>query len=90
MLRAMKALSVAAFLLASVALALAPAFSMIYREAYPVEAGKRAALAACAEADGGFDRLIADQRAQCYARQLQAPERPEEVPRSEQLARATL
>jgi hypothetical protein len=87
MLRAMKALSVAAFLLASVALALTPAVSMIYREAYPIEPVKRAALAACAEADRGFDRLIAGQRAQCYARRLQAPETPEAVPPSEQLAR---
>jgi hypothetical protein len=88
MLRAMKALSVAAVLLASVALALAPAVRAIYREAYPVEAAKRAALAACVTADPSFDRLIAGQRAQCYARQLQAPEKPEMVPRSLQIAQS--
>jgi hypothetical protein len=84
----MKALSIAAFLVGAVLLALAPAASTIYREAYPVEPVKRAALAACAGADQGFDRLIAGQRAQCYARQLQAPETPEMVPRSVEIAQS--
>jgi len=84
----MRALSVAGFLVAAALLALLPAVSTIYREAYPAEAARRAALAACAQADPGFDRLIARQRASCYARQLPAPATREAVPRSEELAEA--
>jgi hypothetical protein len=81
----MKGFSVAACLLASVALALAPAVSTIYRQAFPAEPVKRAALAACAQADPGFHRLIAGQRAKCYARQLQAQPPLDMVPRSEEI-----
>jgi hypothetical protein len=84
----MKGLSISAFLLASAGLALVPALSAVYREAYPAEPVKRAALAACAVLDPGFDRLIANARARCYARQLQAPELPVAQPRSEELAYA--
>ena len=82
----MKGLSIAAILLASVALPLAPAVTTIYREAFPAEPAKRAALAACAQADPGFRRLIAEQRAQCYVRQLQAPEMPLPVPQTLEIA----
>ena len=82
----MKGLSIAAVLLASVALPLAPAVTTAYREAFPAEPTKRAALAACAEADPGFHRLIAEQRAQCYVRQLQAPAMPLPVPRTVEIA----
>jgi len=78
----MKSLWVGLFLLASVALALVPAASAVYREAYPSEPAKRAALAACARSDPGFDRLFAADRAKCYARQLQSPAPPGAVPRS--------
>jgi hypothetical protein len=81
----MKCLSVASLLLASVALALAPAITTIYREAFPSELVKRAALTACAQADSGFDRLIAVERAKCYARQLQTVPAPEPVPRSQEI-----
>jgi hypothetical protein len=82
----MKGWSIAGLLLASVALALTPAISTIYREAFPAEPIKRAALAACTQADAGFRRLIADDRAKCYARQLPAPPPPlEMVPRSEEI-----
>jgi hypothetical protein len=82
----MKGLSIAAALFASVTLALTPTIATIYREAFPAEPEKRAALAACAEADPGFRRLIAEQRAQCYARQLLAPEAPLPVPRALEIA----
>jgi hypothetical protein len=82
----MKALSLGACLVGAVLLALTPAASTIYREAYPLEAVKRAALAVCAEVDPSFDRLIAGQRAKCYARQLQAPEMPQPAPRRIELA----
>jgi hypothetical protein len=81
----MKGLSVAASLLAAVALALMPAVSTIYREAFPAEATKRAALAACVQADSGFRRLIAVERAKCYARQWQAPPQFDMVPRREEI-----
>jgi hypothetical protein len=86
----MKGLAIAASLLGSVALALAPAISTICREAFPGEPGKRAALAACAQADPGFHRLIAGDRARCYARHLQAPPPPDPVPRSEEIAGTAL
>jgi len=83
----MKGLSIAAFLIAAILLALAPAASTIYRDAYPVEAAKRAALAACGRDDPGFSRLLAGERARCYARLLQpAPEDSPVVPRREQVA----
>jgi len=84
----MKALSIPAFLIAAIALALVPAVSTIYGEAYPAEAAKRAALAVCAQSDPGFDRFYAGQRAQCYARQLSAPRVAPAVPRREQLVEA--
>jgi len=82
----MKGLSIAAALLVSVALALAPTISTVYREAFPAEPTKRAALAACAQADPGFNRLIAGERAKCYARQLQAPPPLDPVPRRDDIA----
>lgn len=82
----MKGLSIAASLLAAVVLALTPTVSTIYREAFPAEPTKRAALAACAQANPGFRRLIADQRAKCYARQYQTTPPVDPVPRREQLA----
>jgi hypothetical protein len=86
----MKGFAITASLLGSAALALAPAISTICREAFPAEPAKRAALAACAQEDPGFHRLIAGDRARCYARQLQAPAPPDPVPRSEEIARVTL
>jgi hypothetical protein len=83
----MKGLSIAGFIVAAILLALAPAASTIYREAYPDEAEKRAALAACAQDDPGFNRLFAGERARCYARVLQRPPSPTApVPRSVELA----
>jgi hypothetical protein len=84
----MKGLSIAAVLFASVALALAPTVSTVYREAFPAEPAKRAALAACAQVDPGFHRLIAGERAKCYARQLQGPTPPAPVPRRGDIAAA--
>ena len=86
----MKGLAIAASLLGSVVLALTPAISTIYREAFPAEPDKRAALAACAQEDPGFHRLIAGERARCYARQLQAPAAPVPVPRSHEIAGTAL
>jgi len=86
----MRAVSIASFLLASLAVALAPAVMTVYREAFPAEAAKRAALAACARADPGFDRLIASDRAQCYARRLPAAETPQPVPRRGEIASAAM
>lgn len=82
----MKGLSIAAVLLASIALALTPTVNAIYGEAFPAEPARRAALAACAVADPGFHRLIAEERALCYAQQLQAPEMPLPVPRAMEIA----
>ena len=82
----MKGLSIATVLFAAIALALTPTISTIYREAFPAEPTKRAALATCAQADPGFRRLIAEQRAQCYARQLQAPAPPAPVPHRHDIA----
>jgi hypothetical protein len=82
----MKGIAIAAVLLVSVTLAMTPTVSTIYREAFPTEPTKRAALAACAQADPGFRRLIAEQRAQCYARQLQTPPPPDPVPRRDDIA----
>ena len=82
----MKGLAIAASLLGSVVLAFTPAISTIYREAFPDEPTKLAALAACAQADPGFHRLIAGERAKCYAHQLQTPPAPVPVPRREEIA----
>jgi hypothetical protein len=83
----MKALSIGGFAIVAVGLALAPAASTIYREAFPAEATHRAALAACARLDPGFNRLIAAQRAECYAHFLQpAPEKAPTVPRRHEIA----
>jgi hypothetical protein len=84
----MKMLSIASLLLVGIALALSPAIGAIYGAAFPAEPEKRAALAACAQDKPGFDRLLADERAKCYARQLPTPEAPERVPRSEEIAEA--
>jgi hypothetical protein len=83
----MKGVAITISLLGSVVLALTPAVSTIYREAFPTDPTKRAALATCARADPGFHRLIAGDRAQCYARQAPAPPLPDPVPRSEEIAR---
>ncbi len=69
----MKFLAIAAILAAASTLALAPAASMIYAEAYPADGMKRAALDACAAADPLFNRLSAAERAYCYERFLQPP-----------------
>ncbi|HEV2185734.1 MAG TPA: hypothetical protein VGR70_00905 [Stellaceae bacterium] len=82
----MKVLSIAAILLASITLALMPALSTIYREAFPDERTKGAALSACAEADPSFHRLIAEQRAQCYGQRLEAPQAPLPAPRTLEIA----
>jgi hypothetical protein len=86
----MKGLSIAGFVVAAILLALAPSLTMIYREAYPAELAKREALAACARGEPGFNRLLAEERARCYAGLPQAP--PEVapiVPRQEQIAANT-
>jgi hypothetical protein len=85
----MKGLVIAASMLGSVLLPLTPAISTIYREAFPTEPAKQAALAACAQDDPGFHRLIASERAQCYARQLLAPAQPDPMPRSREIVRTT-
>ena len=79
-------MSIAAALLASIALALTPTVTIIWREAFRAGPAKRAALPACVEAHPGFRRLIAEQRALCYARQLQAPELALPVPRTLEIA----
>ena len=85
----MKGLSIAGFMLAATVLAVTPALTTIYREAYPAEAARRAALAGCGQLDPGFNRLIASERAQCYAHFLQAaPDKPPMVPRHRQIVAA--
>lgn len=86
----MKLLRVASFFVAAIAIALAPALTTICREAFPAEAARRAALDACAQADFGFDRLMAVARAQCYSRQLPASALPEIVPRRVEIAAAPM
>jgi hypothetical protein len=85
----MKALSIAGFAVAAILVAMAPALTAIYREAYPAEAGKREALAACAVADPGFNRLFAKARARCYSRLLPAPQEPPPLVPREQLVAVT-
>jgi hypothetical protein len=86
---AKKALSIAGFIVVAILLALTPALSTIYHEAYPAEQAKRAALAVCARTEPGFNRLFAEERARCYARLLPAPpNEPAVVPRLEQVAEA--
>jgi hypothetical protein len=86
----MKALIALGLVAAAIMLALAPAISTIYSEAYPAERVKRSALAACARDEPDFNRLFADERARCYQRfrQVAPPETPL-VPRRLQLAGAT-
>jgi hypothetical protein len=85
----MKALVALGLVTGSLLLALAPAISTIYCEAYPAEPAKRSALAACARDEPDFNRLFADERARCYQRFRQSPP-PETplVPRRLQLAAA--
>jgi hypothetical protein len=69
----MKGLFIAGLVAAAIMLALAPALTTIYREAYPADALRREALATCAHDERGFNRLFAGERARCYARILRAP-----------------
>lgn len=83
----MKVLAIAAIVTAAFLVALAPAIGAIYGDAYPGDSKKRAALAACSASEAGFSRLLAEDRAQCYARFLAAPPtEPARVPRREQVA----
>jgi hypothetical protein len=83
----MKALSICGFAIVAIGVALAPAASVVYRDAFPVEAAHRDALTACARSDTGFNRLIAADRAECYAHLLQpAPEKAPLVPRRREIA----
>jgi|HubBroStandDraft_6_1064221.scaffolds.fasta_scaffold379000_2 hypothetical protein len=83
----MKALSISGFAIVAIGVALAPAVSMIYRDAFPVEATHRAALADCARIDPAFNRLIAADRAECYAHSLQmAPQKAPLIPRLREIA----
>jgi hypothetical protein len=83
----MRALSLGGFAIAAVGLALTPAASTIYHDAFPAEAAHRAALGACAQLDPGFNRLIAAERAECYAYFLQSvPEKAPMVPRRREIA----
>jgi hypothetical protein len=81
-----KALSIAGFIIVANLLALFPAASTIYREAYPAEAVKRAALAVCAHDDPGFSPLFANERARCYARTLRPEADDWRVSPSEKIA----
>jgi hypothetical protein len=85
----MKTLVALGLMVAAILLALAPAVSTIYSEAYPAEPVKRSALAACARDEPDFNRLFADERARCYQRFRQsAPPETPLVPRRLQLAAA--
>jgi hypothetical protein len=81
-----KALLIAGVIIVANLLALFPAVSTIYREAYPAEAVKRAALAVCAHDDPGFNPLFASERAYCYARTLQPESDGWLAPPSEKIA----
>jgi len=82
-----KFLSIAAIAVTGLVLALAPAASTIYREAFPQDSVRRAALAACASSDPGFSRLTAADRAACYARLLHPPQVDSPLqPRHQELA----
>jgi len=82
-----KFLSIGAIAATGLVLALAPAASTIYGEAFPQDNAKRAALAACASADPGFSRLTAADRAACYVRLLHPPQVDSPLPpRRQELA----
>ena len=82
----MKALSIAAIVTAAVVLALVPAIVTVYREAYPDDGSRRAALTVCGLADPAFSRLKAKDRARCYAHSLQPPPAGQpRIPRREQI-----
>jgi hypothetical protein len=68
----MRLAAIAAFLCVAILIALAPAASIIYEEAYPHDPAKKEALRQCYNADPAFNRLIAAARAACYNSHHQA------------------
>ncbi|MBV8776881.1 MAG: hypothetical protein JO258_06760 [Alphaproteobacteria bacterium] len=80
----MKAFAIPAILAAAFGVAVAPVAVAIYRDAFPADPARRAALAACAQ-DAGFNRLIAADRARCYAQALSPAAPPPPVPRRLQI-----
>ncbi|MBV9862569.1 MAG: hypothetical protein JO267_10525 [Alphaproteobacteria bacterium] len=72
----MKALLIGALFAGAVTVAVTPVLSTVYADAYPQDPSKRQALAHCIDADRGFNRLIATERAACYGRYVpaQAPQ----------------
>ncbi|MBV9863041.1 MAG: hypothetical protein JO267_12950 [Alphaproteobacteria bacterium] len=62
----MKALTISALFAGAITIALSPALTTVYGDAYPQDAGKRQALALCAQSNQGFNRLFATERAACY------------------------
>jgi hypothetical protein len=78
----MKGTLISSLFLGAAVAAVSPVLSTIYADAYPGDPIKRQALAQCYQADHGFNRLLADERAACYQRF--APVAPPALP----LARA--
>jgi hypothetical protein len=68
----MKGLLLSALFVGAVVAAVSPVVSTIYADAYPQDPVKRQALDQCYEADHGFNRLLADERADCYRRFMPA------------------
>jgi hypothetical protein len=62
----MKLAAIGALVFASPLIALAPAVSTLYGEAYPRDATKKEALYQCRKVDPAFNRLIAAARSACY------------------------
>ena len=68
----MKGVLISALFLGATVAAVSPLLSTVYGDAYPADPGKRQALDQCYEADHGFNRLLANDRASCYRRFLPA------------------
>jgi hypothetical protein len=64
----MKGVLISMLFLGAALAAIAPVLSTIYVDAYPQDPVKRQALDQCYQANHGFNRLLADERADCYRR----------------------
>lgn len=74
-------LAVIGFVIGVVALALIPVAGIFWGDAFPGDARQRMALEACAQADPGFNRLVAAARRACYDRGIELrPAKPAAAP----------
>ena len=69
----MKGLMLSCLLAGAAVIAVTPVLSTVYADAYPTDPLKHAALERCVESSSGFNRLLAAERAACYARLIPTP-----------------